>query len=270
MKKLLTVIATATIFLTACTHNKQDTVDDFLSASNKFDKEKVSQLLADNFFSVDKDGNKTDKTAFLNQLDTLKNLELTSTIVSVQDLDSIIKTEERSVSILDSLLEVTPKLFQRKTYKVKEGKIVSMVVDTTLNYDDYKKSFNEKLYPFSFWVEDTHDVEEQKQILQNLKKYLTEYSQISVADKKKYRTYSRLQGTYISKDNPFYRKIVFKGKTTVVIVDAIFGFQFPSSYVLDEGYIRIRTDKSDLLLQITDNNTLTGEGFAAGTFTKVN
>lgn len=56
----------------------------------------------------------------------------------------------------------------------------------------------------------------------------------------------------------------------MTIVDAIFGFSLASSYELDENIIRIRTDKSDLLFEIKDSQTLIGEGFARGTFRKSN
>ncbi len=79
---------------------------------------------------------------------------------------------------------------------------------------------------------------------------------------------SVLSGTCTSSDNPFYKSLTFKGKTTVVIKDAILGMDFPTSYERDENYIRIKTDKSDLLLEIVDSKTLVGEGFAEGVFTK--
>ena len=72
------------------------------------------------------------------------------------------------------------------------------------------------------------------------------------------------------RDCTFYRKLIFRGKRTVTIVDAIFGFSLASSYELDENIIRIRTDKSDLLFEIKDSQTLIGEGFARGTFRKSN
>lgn len=79
---------------------------------------------------------------------------------------------------------------------------------------------------------------------------------------------SILKGTYISKDNAFYRALTFRGKSTVVIKDAIFGMTFSTSYERDENFIRIKTDKSDLLLEIVDGNTLVGEGFAKGNYIK--
>ncbi len=41
-----------------------------------------------------------------------------------------------------------------------------------------------------------------------------------------------------------------------------------TSYTRDGDLLRIRTDKSDLLLTIQDANTLMGEGFAKGTYRK--
>jgi len=43
---------------------------------------------------------------------------------------------------------------------------------------------------------------------------------------------------------------------------------FTTSYVRDGEYIRVTTDKSDLLIKIVDTNTLIGEGFAKGTYRK--
>lgn len=43
---------------------------------------------------------------------------------------------------------------------------------------------------------------------------------------------------------------------------------FPTSYERDENFIRIKTDKSDLLFEIKDEKTLVGEGFAEGSFVK--
>ena len=88
--------------------------------------------------------------------------------------------------------------------------------------------------------------------------------------KKEYRHYAHLQGTYVSKDCAFYRKLIFRGKKTVTIVDVIFGMSFASGYELDEDIIRVKTDKSDLLFEIKDSQTLIGEGFAKGTFRKIN
>lgn len=77
-----------------------------------------------------------------------------------------------------------------------------------------------------------------------------------------------LSGTYTSDDNSFYKSLTFKGKSTVVIKDAFIGMSFPTSYERDENFIRIKTDKSDLLFEIKDEKTLVGEGFAEGCFVK--
>ena len=48
-------------------------------------------------------------------------------------------------------------------------------------------------------------------------------------------------GTFVSKDNPFYQSVTFKGKKTVVIRDAIFGIDFPSEYEKDEEFLQVKT-----------------------------
>ena len=72
-----------------------------------------------------------------------------------------------------------------------------------------------------------------------------------------------LSGKYNCSDKCIYHSFEFKGESTVIIENF-----FPSSYVIDKNYIRIKTDKSDLLLKIQDEKTLIGEGFATGTYIK--
>ena len=76
------------------------------------------------------------------------------------------------------------------------------------------------------------------------------------------------EGTFIAKDNPYYKSLTFKGKKTVVIHDAIFGMDFPSEYEKDEEFLRVKTDKSDLLFEIISEDTIKGEGFAEGLYIK--
>lgn len=77
-----------------------------------------------------------------------------------------------------------------------------------------------------------------------------------------------LEGTYISEDNLFYKSFTFKGQSTVVLKDAIIGFEHVLSYERDENFIRIKATPSDLLLQIITVDSLVGEGFAKGSFKK--
>lgn len=271
MKKNVVLLVLSVFLLSSCQPNKQKIVAEFLDAGNSFDKEKTSQLLADDFYYYAKDT--FNRAEYLARMESFFNpLEYKSTILNIQDLDSIVKTEERVVNIMDSLLEVTPKIIQRRTYRFTDGKLKSITVDSALNYEEYMKSLEEKSTPFEFYVEDHYDVQNQgdSELYMNMKKYLTEYAALPVSEKKNYRSYANLQGTYVSKNNALYKKLIFRGKKTVTIVDAIFGFPFATSYELDENYIRVRTDQSDLLFEIKDNKTLVGEGWAAGTYVKSN
>jgi len=75
-----------------------------------------------------------------------------------------------------------------------------------------------------------------------------------------------LKGKWESKDNPLYPILEFKGKSTVVI-KTIMG-SFASSYERDEEFIRVRTDKSDLLFEIVSEDSIKGSGFAKGIWIK--
>lgn len=256
------------ILFSSCQQSKEDIVSNLLEAENSFDKEKVSQLIADDFMYYGMDT--LNKEEYLSRLDYLKSIDCQGEILNIQDLDSIVRTEEQSQNIAELLLGVNPQVIQKRTYRFADNKIQSITVDSTLNYEECQKQLNEKWVPFVFYLYDKYGIENWMDISPDLKKYLSEYTAISATEKKQYKNYAFLQGTYESKDCVFYKKLIFRGKKTVTIIDAILGFPFSTSYELDEDIVKIRTDKSDLLFDIKDSQTLIGEGFANGTFIKVN
>ena len=75
-----------------------------------------------------------------------------------------------------------------------------------------------------------------------------------------------INGRWVSKDNSLYPILEFKGKSTVVI--KTFMGPFVSGYVRDEDFIRVRTDKSDLLFEIVTEDSIIGSGFAKGVWIK--
>lgn len=253
------------ILISSCQQSKWGRVKDFVDATNSYDKSGMGSLMTDSFMYYGKDT--LSKSDFLATMDSLKSVECMSTIIKSQELDSIVRTEEQISSIIDSLLEVKPKLIQMKSYRFSNDKLESITVDSTLNYDEYMNSLNERLGAFNFYIKDQYDIEEDE-VKNDIKKYLTEYMSLPASDRRIYRIYASLQGTYVSKNCPYYRKMIFRGKKTATIVDAFWGMRFTSSYEIDENYVRVKTDKSDLLFEIKDSKTLIGEGFAKGTFTK--
>lgn len=253
------------ILISSCQQSKWGRVKDFIDATNSYDKDEIGSLLTDSFKFYGKDT--LSKEDFLATMDSLKSVECLSTIIKSQELDSIVRTEEQVCSIIDSLLEVKPKLIQMKSYRFSNDKLESITVDSTLNYDEYMNSLDERLGAFNFYIKDQYDIEE-NELTKDIKKYLTEYMSLSASDRRTYRTYASLQGTYVSKNCAFYRKVIFRGKKTATVVDAIWGMHFTSSYEVDENYVRVKSDKSDFLFEMKDNKTLVGEGFAKGTFTK--
>ena len=76
------------------------------------------------------------------------------------------------------------------------------------------------------------------------------------------------EGTFVVQGKGLYKSLTFKGKKTVVIRDAVFGMDFPSEYDKDEEFLRVKTDKSNLLFEIISEDTIKGEGFAEGLYIK--
>lgn len=253
------------VLLSSCQKTKRGTVNDFIDAINSYDAKNVDKLVSKDFVYINDDT--LNNTDFYSMLDSFKVHKVEAIILKIEETDSLVKTKEQIRSILDSLLGVKPIVTKEKTYRFIEDRLSSVTVDTTLNYAEHNDALNEKKNAFSFFLKDKYEIEE-ADVADDLVKYLKEYVDLSPSDKKRYTTYGNLQGTFVSKDCPFYRKLIFRGRKTVTIVDAFFGMSFTSSYDLDENYVRISTDKSDLLFEIKDSQTLVGEGFSKGTFKK--
>ncbi len=267
MKKIIIAFICMALF-SACHQSKSDIVKDYIDVTNSYDTDKKSQFLSEDFMYYGTDT--LNKHDYLN-VDSSAHFEYfeqKSTILNIQDLDSIVKTEEKITTIVDSLLEITPYIL-KMTYRFSDDKLKSITVDSILNGEEYLKAFEEKWAPCYFYIQDQYDIQEEE-LYKNIKKYLTEYITLPVSERKQYSTYAHLQGAFTSNDCHLYKALIFRGKKTVTIIDGFFGFPFATSYEVDENYIRIRTDKSDLLFEIKDSETLIGEGFAHGTFTKSN
>ena len=123
------------ILISSCQQSKWGRVKDFIDATNSYDKNEIGSLLTDSFKYYGKDT--LSKNELLARMDSLKSVEYLSTIIKSQELDSIVRTEEQVSSIIDSLLEVRPKLVQMKSYRFSNDKLESVTVDSVLNYDEY-------------------------------------------------------------------------------------------------------------------------------------
>ena len=276
MKKclLLCVFSVCVVLLISCHKSKPEIVNDFIDAKNSYDTEKMSQYLTDDFMYYYGDTVRiNDRSEYLDKAvwGNYKINEHKTTLLKIQDLDSVIKTEERVNTLTDSLLGVNPKIVFKTTYMFSGDKLKSITVDSILNLEEYQKSYNENFIPFAFYMQDKYDIQDETEpTIENIIKYLKEYVALPISERKEYSTYAHLQGAFTSNDCLLYKALIFRGKKTVTIIDGFFGFPFATSYEIDENYIRIRTDKSDLLFEIKDSETLIGEGFAQGTFTKSN
>ncbi len=257
------------LFIISCSKSNDQIIREFINHCNSYDKVNSSKYISENFKYIGINDT-LNYQEFIDRFDTLSMREDKCYINSIQDFDTIAIVDLNLADMFDSLLQVEPKLIQRRTMTIKAGKITSIQIDSSLNLNSYSQVFDVKKTAFLYFIENKHKQLDQVTFINNMKYYLSEFYNLSKVEKDDIFKYSSLIGTYVSNDNKYYKKLIFKGKTTVVVVDAIFGYSYPTSYVLDENFIRISTDQSDLLLEIVDNKTLVGEGFASGKFIKSN
>jgi hypothetical protein len=266
INSIISTIVLSVLLLSSCRPNKENVIKEFTSSMNLYDSIKISELLADSFIMQDQSGF-INKKQFLNNLDSIRNWNYKSRIISLKNMDSLVVTEEEMYSMLDSVLNVMPKLIKSRKYYFSNSQISKVVIDTVYNFDEYFKSLNTELIPFVFFIEEQYNKIEVKDIFNNINKYVTEYSKLSKADKKINKTIAHLQGIYISK-NTLYPKVEFKGKKSVIIY--LLGYvPFATSYEIDENYVKIKSEaNSEILLRIKDEKTLNGEGLAGGNYEK--
>ena len=267
MKKFISILVSVALF-SSCHQSREDIVKNLIKAENSYKIEKVSQYLDDNF-NYYHSGDTVNKEKYLSWLETdFQAVGRKISILELQDLDSIIKTEEQSCSIIDLSLDVTPYILN-VTYRFTDDNLVASITIDTTNDEKYTKSYNEKWMPFGIYLQDHYGMMTESEFIADMKKYLSEYNSLPTSQRTRYEKYAHLQGTYESKDCALYKKLIFTGKSTVTII-ALFGIPFSTNYDLDGNIVRISTDRGYLLFEIKDNQTLIGQGFANGEFIKIN
>ncbi|WP_412465718.1 SH3 domain-containing protein [Pedobacter sp. KLB.chiD] len=75
-------------------------------------------------------------------------------------------------------------------------------------------------------------------------------------------------GTFASNEDIQYKSFNFKSKDSVTVTDAYTDSVFTSKYVIDGDMIKLYDQQNTIMLLIRDEETLIGEGFTRGTFTK--
>lgn len=278
MKKLFLILSCPTI-IASCTVDKIKIVEELNQNINSRNYKQLSENLVENFeymrFREDSIHNKEYFIEIYSK-PTLKNNNFKDEIIDLGETDTSVFTIERHYRPIDTILQVKNLTEFKKTYYFNGNRVSKITIDTILNEGKYEDEMTKLSDQAIMFIEDKYgkDIEElnekdrQNYFYENFLNYFLEYSKLSVKEKNEYKIRSYLKGTFISNDNPFYKRLEFKGKSTVIIYDPYIGFGFPTSYVIDEDFIRIRTDKSDLLLEIKDEKTLVGEGWAKGTFIK--
>lgn len=77
-----------------------------------------------------------------------------------------------------------------------------------------------------------------------------------------------VSGTFASNEDIQYKNFNFKSKDSVTVTDAYTDSVFTSKYIIDGEMIKLYDQQNTIMLLIRDENTLVGEGFTRGTFTK--
>ena len=75
-------------------------------------------------------------------------------------------------------------------------------------------------------------------------------------------------GTFASNEDIQYKTFNFKSKDSVTVTDAFTDSIFTSKYVIEGDMIKLYDQQNTIMLLIRDDETLIGEGFTRGTFTK--
>lgn len=120
------------ILFSSCHQSKTEVVKDFIEAKNSYDTEKLNRYLIDGFIYY-YDDTSINKSEYLDKAEweLYKTIEEKNILLKIQDLDSIIKTEETVSSIADSLLGVKPKIVLKRTYRFSGDKLKSITVDSS-------------------------------------------------------------------------------------------------------------------------------------------
>ena len=77
-----------------------------------------------------------------------------------------------------------------------------------------------------------------------------------------------ISGQFATTEDVQYKSFDFKSKDLVTVTDIYTGSSFSSKYVIEGDMIKLYDQQNSILLLIRDDNTLIGEGFTRGTFTK--
>jgi len=77
-----------------------------------------------------------------------------------------------------------------------------------------------------------------------------------------------VSGTFVSDSDTQYKTFDFKANDSVVVKDTYTDSTFTAKYVIEGDMIKLYDQQNMILLLIRDEQTLVGEGFTRGTFTK--
>ena len=264
MKHLLIPILAITLI--SCKRNSTEIVSDYFNSINSKDTSKLSLILGEKFKTTF-DNTPLNKISFKRFISEGFEYDQIFEIIKTTDRDSLIEVKVKYKQPLDSLFLI--KALPEVDYKffIKDSKIYQIDSKSDqLTLEQHKKEFNRKYFGVLYYLMDNNLLDDnvtKKNVDDYIKKYYSKFTSENKETQEKYFNTAFLRGTYECK-KCIYGNIEFKGLSTCMVL----GF-YGTSYVVDENYIRIKTDKGDLILKIKDENTLIGEGWAEGIYKKI-
>ena len=240
--------------------DKKDIIVEFVNAQNKNDTAVIRAMISEKL----KDIRLLKMDSTINILDYSLTHEIDSIVIESEGTYKLYTRMEPPAYYPSSMGIFIPKSIKTIRFN-KENKIDSIgILDQIHLIEDSLQEFTNSLYAFqTFYNIKYPDV---KNNVQHIKTALKEFGDMNFEEKEALFALGFIKGRkFYCVDNCIYKSFEFKGNSTCVTTDAIFGFQFAGSYVIDQNYVRIKTDKSDLLLKFKDG-ILLGEGWSDGTY----
>lgn len=258
------VIIIALILFVGCSKSRTELVQNYFEALKTCDTSSLRDCLSQDFVET------TDDTIlYINDYINLKckkeKVADYYKVLNINNQDSIILVNYKCYDLLDSAIGVKTLPEYVAKFKIKNDKICQLKIENN-NYKEYVTEHGKRLSAILYFFDDKGMLDSTfdktnyiKFILENINKFNSSDQET----KEDYIKTSFLRGIYKC-DNCIYKEVEFKGKSTCLIL-GVYG----TSYEIDENYIRVKTDKGDLLFKIIDDKTLEGEGWAEGNYKKV-
>lgn len=258
------------ILTISCSRTNEEVVKEFITARNNYDKEKISQLITDDF-SYTKGKDSINRQYFLsivdsNRISGNKIFLDTSFIVNLT-----LKTIEPYMDRIDSLLHVEKLIKSHKSYIIIDNKIRKIIIDSITNQKENDLDREMRYNAVSIYIEESYPDLSYDEVKSNAIKYIKEFNKLDQNTKSEYLKFGKLKGLYYCSNPSFYDKIEIVGRSSAYIYyNMVVRLKIAASYIIDGNYIRVESEHGKMLFKIGNDGNLYGEGLSKGKFEKIN